>query len=103
MFQEYSYKLSKYKLDGKFYFQSTLKCSIENIKEKTSNEKMVGLSEKLGTKPLRLIIIGHNPSAHAWSTGHYYSHPSNRCYQLKIHPIQIQFKYELIKNVENIK
>jgi hypothetical protein len=37
-----------------------------------------GLPEKLGTAPLRLIIVGHNPSAHAWQSGHYYSNPANR-------------------------
>lgn len=37
-----------------------------------------GVPEKLGVNPLRLIIIGHNPSEHAWSTGHFYSNPSNR-------------------------
>eukprot|EP00878_Enallax_costatus_P024506 GHUV01026156.1.p1 GENE.GHUV01026156.1~~GHUV01026156.1.p1 ORF type:complete len:311 (+),score=70.48 GHUV01026156.1:99-1031(+) len=37
-----------------------------------------GLPEKLGQAPLRLILIGHNPSEHAWHTGHYYSNPSNR-------------------------
>lgn len=31
-----------------------------------------GLLEKLGSSPLRLIIVGHNPSDHAWITGHYY-------------------------------
>lgn len=25
-----------------------------------------GLPEKLGDQPLRLIIVGHNPSDHAW-------------------------------------
>lgn len=25
-----------------------------------------GVPEKLGDRPLRLILIGHNPSAHAW-------------------------------------
>lgn len=38
----------------------------------------VGLPEKLGDAPLRLIIVGHNPSEHAWKSGHYYSNPSNR-------------------------
>ena len=38
-----------------------------------------GLPEKLRDRPLRLVIVGHNPSAHAWSSGHYYSNPSNRC------------------------
>lgn len=37
-----------------------------------------GLVEKLGDVPLRLIIVGHNPSEHAWKSGHYYSNPSNR-------------------------
>lgn len=41
-----------------------------------------GLSEKLGSKPLRLILVGHNPSAHAWASGHYYSNPSNWMWRL---------------------
>lgn len=37
-----------------------------------------GLPEKLGTNlPLRLIIVGHNPSETAWKLGHYYANPSN--------------------------
>jgi len=36
-----------------------------------------GLPEKLGDLPLRMIIVGHNPSEHAWSSGHYYSNPGN--------------------------
>lgn len=32
--------------------------------------------------PLRLLLVGHNPSAHAWSSGHYYSNPSNRMWPL---------------------
>lgn len=32
--------------------------------------------------PLRLIIIGHNPSDTAWQQGHYYANPSNRMYKL---------------------
>jgi G:T/U-mismatch repair DNA glycosylase len=26
--------------------------------------------------------IGHNPSEHAWHTGHYYSNPSNRMWRI---------------------
>ncbi|GAB4814442.1 hypothetical protein N2152v2_001488 [Parachlorella kessleri] len=37
----------------------------------------VGLAEMLGDLPLRLVIVGHNPSDHAWSSGHYYSNPTN--------------------------
>ncbi|CAM9809556.1 unnamed protein product [Ectocarpus fasciculatus] len=32
--------------------------------------------------PLRLIIIGHNPSDKAWELGHYYGNPSNRMWKL---------------------
>jgi hypothetical protein len=32
--------------------------------------------------PLRLLIIGHNPSEHTWSTGFPYSNPSNRFWRL---------------------
>lgn len=43
-----------------------------------------GLPEKLGDHPLRLIIVGHNPSDHAWRTGHYYSNPSNWMWRILI-------------------
>lgn len=32
--------------------------------------------------PLRLIIVGHNPSEKAWELGHYYANPSNRMWKL---------------------
>lgn len=32
--------------------------------------------------PLRVIIVGHNPSEKAWELGHYYGNPSNRMYKL---------------------
>mmetsp|Transcript_15363 Transcript_15363/g.46373 ORF Transcript_15363/g.46373 Transcript_15363/m.46373 type:complete len:342 (+) Transcript_15363:122-1147(+) len=41
-----------------------------------------GLPENLGSSPLRLILVGHNPSAHAWKSGHYYSNPSNWMWKL---------------------
>ena len=43
-----------------------------------------GLLEKFGSPeiPLRLILVGHNPSAAAWRDGHYYSNPSNRMWRL---------------------
>jgi hypothetical protein len=41
-----------------------------------------GVPEKLGEGPLRLIIIGHNPSDHAWRSGHFYSNPANRMWPL---------------------
>ena len=34
--------------------------------------------------PLRLLIIGHNPSEHTWSTGFPYSNPSNRFWKLLV-------------------
>ncbi len=33
-------------------------------------------------KRLRLLIVGHNPSHHAWETGFSYSNPSNRMWSL---------------------
>jgi TDG/mug DNA glycosylase family protein len=33
-------------------------------------------------KRLRLLIVGHNPSSHAWSSGFSYSNPSNRMWKL---------------------
>jgi len=32
--------------------------------------------------PLRLLLIGHNPSDHAWKSGFFYSNPSNRMWNL---------------------
>jgi G:T/U-mismatch repair DNA glycosylase len=32
--------------------------------------------------PLKLIIIGHNPSEQSWTKGHYYANPSNRMWYL---------------------
>lgn len=32
--------------------------------------------------PLRLLLIGHNPSDHAWASGYPYSNPSNRFWLL---------------------
>jgi len=34
-------------------------------------------AELLGDAPLRLIIVGHNPSETAWNQGHYYANPTN--------------------------
>ncbi|KAK9866566.1 hypothetical protein WJX84_005361 [Apatococcus fuscideae] len=36
-----------------------------------------GLPARLGCSPLRLIVVGANPSEHAWLSGHYYSNPGN--------------------------
>ncbi|EFN55236.1 hypothetical protein CHLNCDRAFT_134530 [Chlorella variabilis] len=33
--------------------------------------------EKMGDAPLRLVIVGHNPSEHAWASSHFYSNPTN--------------------------
>lgn len=41
-----------------------------------------GLPEKLGSAPLRLIIVGHNPSDTAWEVGHYYASRSNWMWRL---------------------
>ncbi|KAL3151326.1 hypothetical protein ABBQ38_013161 [Trebouxia sp. C0009 RCD-2024] len=43
-----------------------------------------GLPERLGDQPLRLIIVGHNPSDHAWRSGHYYSNPSNWMWRILV-------------------
>ncbi|ETV86856.1 hypothetical protein H257_01905 [Aphanomyces astaci] len=32
--------------------------------------------------PLRLLIVGHNPSDHAWQSGYSYSNPTNRMWKL---------------------
>eukprot|EP00899_Mesostigma_viride_P029161 jgi/Mesvir1/942/Mv17496-RA.3 len=31
---------------------------------------------------LRLLLVGHNPSDHAWASGHFYSNPTNRMVNL---------------------
>ncbi|CAK4650320.1 hypothetical protein LEN26_005939 [Aphanomyces euteiches] len=33
-------------------------------------------------QPLRLLIVGHNPSDHAWESGYSYSNPTNRFWKL---------------------
>lgn len=43
-----------------------------------------GLPEKLGDSPLRLVLVGHNPSEVAWQRGHYYANPSNRMWPILI-------------------
>eukprot|EP00775_Hariotina_reticulata_P010204 gene10204-10365_t len=44
-----------------------------------------GLTEKLGPgQPLRLVLVGHNPSEYAWHTGHVYANPSNRFWPIMI-------------------
>ena len=32
--------------------------------------------------PLRLLLVGHNPSEHSWRTGWAYSNPSNAFWKL---------------------
>jgi TDG/mug DNA glycosylase family protein len=33
-------------------------------------------------RPLKLLIVGHNPSDQSWEKGHYYANPSNRMWPL---------------------
>ena len=40
------------------------------------------LAEKYGDLPLRLLLVGHNPSEHSWESGHYFSQPSNNFWKL---------------------
>ena len=40
------------------------------------------LAEKYGNLPLRLLLVGHNPSQHSWDSGHYFSQPSNNFWKL---------------------
>lgn len=40
------------------------------------------LEEKYGDTPLRLLLVGHNPSDHSWESGHYFSQPSNNFWKL---------------------
>lgn len=51
-------------------------------RDENATTESTGLSELLGPQPLRLILVGHNPSAHAWASGHYYSNPSNWMWRL---------------------
>jgi len=44
----------------------------------------MALAEKYGDLPLRLLLVGHNPSEHSWKSGHYYSQPSNNFWKLII-------------------
>ena len=43
-----------------------------NSVNETTSPSGGGLPENLGSLPLRLVLVGHNPSAHAWTSGHYY-------------------------------
>ena len=45
---------------------------------------MAPLMEKYGDekKPLELLLVGHNPSNDSWSSGHYYSNPTNLMWKL---------------------
>ncbi|CAN0126415.1 unnamed protein product [Ascophyllum nodosum] len=54
---------------------------------RAGQEAPKGLSEKYRSPgqpewPLRLIVVGHNPSEKAWELGHYYANPSNRMWKL---------------------
>jgi TDG/mug DNA glycosylase family protein len=42
----------------------------------------MALAEKYGDLPLRLLLVGHNPSEHSWDSGHYFSQPSNNFWKL---------------------
>ena len=42
----------------------------------------MALAEKYGNLPLRLLLVGHNPSQHSWDSGHYFSQPSNNFWKL---------------------
>ena len=44
----------------------------------------MALAEKYGELPLRLLLVGHNPSDHSWNSGHYFSQPSNNFWKLII-------------------
>ncbi len=58
--------------------------SAQSSSSSSSSSSGGGLQEKYGNpeRPLRLILVGHNPSAAAWRDGHYYSNPSNRMWRL---------------------
>ena len=45
-------------------------------------QKPRGLPERLGSRPLRCVLTGTNPSVTAWSLGHAYAHRSNRFWPL---------------------
>ena len=49
--------------------------------------KPIGLKELYTTsqnleRPLKMLIVGHNPSCQSWNKGHYYANPSNRMWPL---------------------
>jgi TDG/mug DNA glycosylase family protein len=62
----------------------TSTCAQSSSSSSSSSSSGGGLVEKFGNpeRPLRLILVGHNPSAAAWSAGHYYANPSNRMWSL---------------------
>lgn len=74
-----------------------------NPKSKSSKSKVAGKMSKQGVSepssstgflrekycspngmeiPLRLLIVGHNPSEKSWIKGHYYANPSNRMWPI---------------------
>ncbi|CAM9171198.1 unnamed protein product [Pylaiella littoralis] len=79
---------------------AALSTALDTNDDKVSNKRRVpagataagqkkpkGLVEKYRSPgepewPLRVIIIGHNPSEKAWELGHYYGNPSNRMWKL---------------------
>ncbi|CEG45810.1 Uracil-DNA glycosylase-like [Plasmopara halstedii] len=44
--------------------------------------KQVRPCKHYSERRLRLLIVGHNPSDHAWRTGYSYSNPTNRMWML---------------------
>ena len=64
--------------------RETKGATADNPRPANATASEPGVPEKLGQEPLRLILVGHNPSAHAWQSGHYYSNPSNRLWPILI-------------------
>lgn len=54
-------------------------------------------------KQLKLLIIGHNPSDHAWKSGNMYSNPTNRMWKLLTGSFQPESSSVRLLNAYDIK
>ena len=50
---------------------------LKNTKKEQDEGVLGKLDKKMGTRPLRLLLVGHNPSNSAWKSNHYYANAGN--------------------------
>jgi TDG/mug DNA glycosylase family protein len=85
--QAFKFKLSKPDLSETFSAAATARrpaggASPDHLPPKQKRRRSTapiagGLPELLGDAPLRLIIVGHNPSEVSFHRGHFYANPTN--------------------------